>query len=88
MFPPKAKGASSACSLPTGKDIINSDMTTLNPGPQRGSRRCTVYTCHEEQESSHVLGQAFFPEEADSGHDAATQQDSHRHAQEASGYSS
>lgn len=43
VFPPKAEGASSACSLLTGKNITNSDMTTLNPGLQRGSRRCTVY---------------------------------------------
>lgn len=63
-------------------------MTTLNPGPQRERVDGVQYTCHEEQESSHVLGQAFFPEEADGGHDAATQQDSHRHAQEASCYSS
>ena len=41
-------------------------------------------TCHEEKESSHVLGQAFLPEEADRGHNAATEQDSHSHAQEAS----
>lgn len=49
----------------------------------RGSR-----TCHEEQEAGHVLGQALLPEEADRGHDAATEQDSHGHAQEAGGDSS
>lgn len=47
-------------------------------GRWRGAR-----TCHEEQEASHVLGQAFLPEETDHGHNAATEQHSHRHAQEA-----
>jgi len=35
-----------------------------------------------------MLGQAFLPEETDCGHDAATEQDGHRHAQEAGGDSS
>lgn len=35
-----------------------------------------------------MLGQAFLPEEADSSHDAAAEQDRHRHAQEAGGDSS
>lgn len=35
-----------------------------------------------------TLGQAFLPEEADCGHNAATKQDSHSHAQEASSDSS
>ena len=35
-----------------------------------------------------MLGQAFLPEETDRGHNAATEQHSHRHAQEASGDSS
>lgn len=41
-------------------------------------------TCHEEEQAGHVLGEALLPEEADSGHDAAAQQDSSRHPQEAS----
>lgn len=45
-------------------------------------------TCHEEKESGHMLGQAFLPEEADHGHNAATEQDGHSHAQEASSDSS
>lgn len=44
--------------------------------------------CHEEQEAGHVLGQALLPEEADRGHDAATEQDGHGHAQEAGSDSS
>jgi hypothetical protein len=35
-----------------------------------------------------MLSQTLLPEEADRSHDAATQQDSHSHAQEASGDSS
>lgn len=35
-----------------------------------------------------MLGQALLPEETDRGHDAATEQDSHSHAQEAGSDSS
>lgn len=46
------------------------------------------YSCHEEKESGHVLGQALLPEEADGGHNAAAEQDGDSHAQEAGSDSS
>ena len=57
------------------------------PIARRGVRD-VPHTCHEEEESGHVLSQAFLPEEADRGYDAATEQDGHSHAQEASSDSS
>lgn len=45
----------------------------------------TPHTCHEEEQPPHMLRETLLPEEADGGHDAATEQHSHGHAQEAGG---
>lgn len=45
----------------------------------------TPHTCHEEEQPPNMLRETLLPEKADSGHDAATEQHSHGHAQEAGG---